>query len=164
MNKRLFFTALVALAVLASACAQTTASPTSTSTPPAALTATTAPPPAPASATPRVPPPTGTPAAPQTLAVMTHDSFAASEDIIKAFEQANNAKVTFPKSGDAGAALNKAILSKDAPLADVFYGVDNTFLSRALEAGIFDPYASPALEQVPAAFQLDPSHAALPVD
>jgi hypothetical protein len=34
--------------------------------------------------------------------------------------------------GDAGAALNKIILSKDAPLADLFFGVDNTFLSRAL--------------------------------
>ena len=32
-----------------------------------------------------------------------------------------------PKSGDAGLALNKAILSKNNPLADVFYGVDNTF-------------------------------------
>ena len=46
--------------------------------------------------------------------------------------------------GDAGEMVNKAILTKDAPLADVLYGVDNTFLSRALEAGIFDPYALPA--------------------
>jgi thiamine transport system substrate-binding protein len=104
------------------------------------------------------------PQQPATLTVMTHDSFAASDSVIKAFEQANNAKVTFVKSGDAGAALNKAILSKDAPLADVFYGVDNTFLSRALAAGIYQPYDSPALKNIPAEFQLDPTHQALPVD
>ncbi len=102
--------------------------------------------------------------APAALTVMTHDSFAASEAVMTAFEQANNVKVTFLASGDTGAALNKAILSKDAPLADVFYGVDNTFLSRALEADIFEPYSSPALEGIPAEFLLDPSSRLLPVD
>ena len=46
------------------------------------------------------------------------------------------------KGGDAGVMVNQAILTKDAPLADVLYGVDNTFLSRALDAGIFDEYTS----------------------
>jgi thiamine transport system substrate-binding protein len=104
------------------------------------------------------------PTGPQTLNVMTHDSFAATDTVIQAFEQAHNAKVNILKSGDAGAALNKAILSKQAPLADVFYGVDNTFLSRAVGAGIYEPYDSPALQQIPAEFELDPSHQALPVD
>ena len=94
---------------------------------------------------------------------MTHDSFAASASVIAAFEKANNVKVVFLKSGDAGAALNKAILTKDAPLADVFYGVDNTFLSRALDSGIYVPYASPLLAQIPAQFKLDPQNRALPV-
>jgi len=104
------------------------------------------------------------PKGPATLTVMTHDSFAVSADVVTAFEQTNNVKVTFIKSGDAGAALNKAILSKDAPLADIFYGVDNTFLSRALEAGIYEPYASPLLANIPAEFKLDPQNRALPVD
>jgi thiamine transport system substrate-binding protein len=104
------------------------------------------------------------PKGPVTLTVMTHDSFAASEPVIAAFEQANNVKVVFLKSGDAGAALNKAILTKDAPLADVFYGVDNTLLSRALDAGIFEPYASLLLAQIPEEFKLDPQERALPVD
>jgi thiamine transport system substrate-binding protein len=99
-----------------------------------------------------------------TLTIMTHDSFAASEALITAFEQANQVKLIFLKSGDAGAALNKAILSKEAPLADVFYGVDNTFLARALAAGIYEAYASPLLAKIPAGFQLDPQENALPVD
>ena len=46
------------------------------------------------------------PAQPETLTVVTHDSFSVSEAVISAFEQENNAKVVFLKSGDAGAALN----------------------------------------------------------
>lgn len=101
---------------------------------------------------------------PVTLTVITHDSFAVSEPIITAFEKANNVKVVFLQSGDAGAALNKVILTKDAPLADVFYGVDDTFLSRALAAGIYAPYDSPLLVKIPAEYQLDPQKRALPVD
>ncbi len=104
------------------------------------------------------------PAQPATLTVMTHDSFAASKTVIAKFESQYNVKVTFVPSGDAGAALNKAILSKGAPLADVFYGVDNTFLSRAIESDIFEPYDSPALANVRAEFKLDPQNRALPVD
>jgi thiamine transport system substrate-binding protein len=104
------------------------------------------------------------PAGPQSITIMTHDSFAVSEDVVKAFEDANNANVVFLQSGDAGAVLNKAILTKDAPLADLLFGVDNTFLSRALEADIFEPYASPALQDISDDFKLDASNRALPVD
>ena len=101
---------------------------------------------------------------PQTITILTHDSFAASEEVVKSFEEANHAKVVFLQSGDAGAVLNKAILTKDAPLADLLFGVDNTFLSRALGADIFEPYESPALKDIPGDFKLDPSNRALPVD
>jgi thiamine transport system substrate-binding protein len=104
------------------------------------------------------------PAGPQTITVMTHDSFSVSEGVVRSFEEANNAKVVFLQSGDAGAVLNKAILTKDAPLADLLFGVDNTFLSRALEEEIFDAYESPALSEIPNAFKLDDSNRALPVD
>ncbi|HJW90646.1 MAG TPA: thiamine ABC transporter substrate-binding protein [Anaerolineales bacterium] len=98
------------------------------------------------------------------LTVMTHDSFQVSEDVLAEFENHNQATVRFLKSGDTGTALNKAILSKGVPLADVFYGVDNTFLSRALKEGIFEPYASPLLAEIPDQFELDPDMRALPVD
>ncbi len=104
------------------------------------------------------------PGQPETLTVVTHDSFSVSEDVIAAFEQENDAKVVFLKSGDAGAALNKAILTKGAPLGDVFFGVDNTFLSRALEEDLFLPYTSPLLAAISAEFKLDGSNRATPVD
>ena len=105
-----------------------------------------------------------TPAGPQTITVMTHDSFAISEDVIKAFEADNNAKVSFIQSGDAGSMLNQAVLTKDAPIADVIFGVDNTFLFRALVADVFEAYPSPALNDIADEFKLDPSNRALPVD
>src|SRR5688572_6938157 len=104
------------------------------------------------------------PQEPATLKIMTHDSFAVSQEVVKAFEEANNAKVVFLPSGDAGAMLNKAILTKEAPLADLLFGVDNTFLSRALEADIFEAYESPELSEIPDQFKLDVSNRALPVD
>lgn len=100
----------------------------------------------------------------QTLTVMTHDSFAISEDLVTRFETENNVKLVFLKSGDTGSALNRAILTKGSPEADVFYGVDNTFLSRALEEDLFVPYAAPALAQIPDEFKLDDQNRALPVD
>jgi len=118
-----------------------------------------------ASCGPKVTPvPTPTPSGPRTLTVMTHDSFDASQEVIAQFEAETGATIKFLKSGDAGAALNQAILSKDAPLADVFYGVDNTFFSRAIKADIFEPYASPALADIPDELELDPQHRLSPVD
>jgi len=98
------------------------------------------------------------------VVLITHDSFAVSEGVLEDFTAQTGIKVRVLRSGDAGAMLNQAILTKDHPLADVLYGVDNTFLSRALDAGIFEPYESPGLASVPAEFQLDPSHRATPID
>lgn len=98
------------------------------------------------------------------LTIMVHDSFAASEDVLRQFEQENNARLTFLKSGDAGSVLNRAILSKASPQADVLYGVDNTFLSRALAEDLFEAYASPRLADIDTAFKLDDQNRALPVD
>jgi thiamine transport system substrate-binding protein len=99
-----------------------------------------------------------------TLVLASHDSFNVSEELLQQFEAEHNVTIQFLALGDTGEALNKLILSKDAPLADLFFGVDNTFLSRALNADIFQPYAAPALDQLPADLKLDPQNRLLPVD
>ncbi len=114
-----------------------------------------------------VPPGDTPPAAsaePATITLMSHDSFNASEAVIAAFEEANQVKIEFLRAGDAGAVLNQAILSKENPLADVFFGVDNTFFSRAIDSGIFEPYDSPLLADIPDELKLDPDKRLLPVD
>lgn len=99
-----------------------------------------------------------------TLTLMTHDSFDASEEVLAQFEDEQNVQLELLPSGDAGTALNQAILARDNPLADVFFGVDNTFLSRALDNDIFEPYESPLLESIPDELQLDDGNRLLPVD
>jgi thiamine transport system substrate-binding protein len=106
----------------------------------------------------------GTPSAPTELTLMTHSSFAISDDVMAEFEREHGVTVRVLDSGDAGSLTNQAILARDAPLADVLFGVDNTFLSRALEADIFSAYRSPQLEDVPAELQLDPEMRVTPID
>ena len=98
------------------------------------------------------------------LTVMTHDSFAISAELVAKFESEHQVRLVFVPSGDAGSVLNRAILTKDSPQADVLYGVDNTFLSRAINEGLFEPYASTMLAKIPDEYKLDPANGALPVD
>ena len=98
------------------------------------------------------------------VTLMTHDSFAVSQALLDRFQNQTGAEIKILKSGDAGAALNQAILSRKNPLADVFFGVDNTFMSRALSSGVFEPYESPFLKDIPDTLKLDPSNRLLPVD
>ena len=85
---------------------------------------------------------------PAELVIMSHDSFAISEAVLREFELKNNVRIVLLPAGDTGAALNQAILSKNDPLADLFFGVDNSFMSRALAEDLFEDYRSPILAEV----------------
>ncbi|QFP78217.1 thiamine ABC transporter substrate-binding protein [Deinococcus sp. AJ005] len=97
----------------------------------------------------------GAASAQTTLTVITHDSFDVDKKLVASFENANNAKVRFVKGGDAGELLNRLILTRRAPLADVVYGLDNSLISRAKQFDLLEPYKSPELAKVPAAYRLD---------
>jgi thiamine transport system substrate-binding protein len=100
----------------------------------------------------------------QTLRVLTHDSFAISEEVIAEFTEQTGITIEFLPGGDAGEIVNRAILTKDNPLADVLYGIDNSLLARAINEDIFEPYQSPALENVAEQFQFDETFSVTPVD
>ena len=89
--------------------------------------------------------PRGGATSPPTITLVAHDSFAVSKSVLAAFTKQTGVKVKLLQSGDAGEVLNQAILTKDHPVGDVLFGVDNTFLGRALDAGIFEQYAPAAL-------------------
>jgi thiamine transport system substrate-binding protein len=101
---------------------------------------------------------------PVTLRLVTHDSFAVSDDVLAEFTDATGINVKIVASGDAGAALNQSIVNRRHPLGDVFFGVDNTFLTRALDADLFVPYAPAALDEVDDRYELDPKHRVTPID
>jgi thiamine transport system substrate-binding protein len=90
-----------------------------------------------------------------TITLVTHDSFAVSEDVLAAFEAESGLTVEQVAPGDAGTLVNQLVLTKDAPLGDVVYGVDNTFASRAVEAGVFEAYQPEDLDPQVAAYAPD---------
>jgi thiamine transport system substrate-binding protein len=99
-----------------------------------------------------------------TITLLTHDSFNVSEDVLAAFTEASGIEVEILRAGDAGGLVNQAVLSANNPQGDVLYGVDNTFLGRALQGDIFESYESPLLENVPPEFILDDEFRVTPID
>lgn len=90
----------------------------------------------------------GEDAATTELTVVTHDSFALSDDLLQRFTADTGYEVTWVAPGDGGALVNQLILTKDSPLGDVVYGLDNTFAARAVAEDVFTPYTSPAEPEV----------------
>lgn len=100
----------------------------------------------------------------QTLTVLTHDSFNISQAVIDAFTAETGIGLEFIAAGDANEVVSRAILTRDNPLGDLLYGVDNSSLSRAVAAGIFEPYESPNLTLVNPRYQFDPEHFVTPIN
>ncbi len=105
---------------------------------------------------------TGTP---ETLTILAHDSFAdaVSEETFATFETDTGIEVEVLAGGDAGTVVNQAVLAKDNPLADVLFGIDDTFLSRALEEEIFVAHESAHIGTVPDSFR-DAENRVTPID
>ncbi len=102
--------------------------------------------------------------APVTVTLLAHDSFAVSKTLLEDFTKRTGITVQVVTGGDAGQLVNKAALTAGNPEGDVLFGVDNTLLSRALTAGVFDPYVSPAASSVPSALKTATQDAVTPVD
>lgn len=79
-----------------------------------------------------------------TVTLVTHDSFALSKGVLDAFTEQTGLTVRVVAPGDAGTLVNQLILTADAPLGDLAYGVDNASAARAVREGVFQPYTSTA--------------------
>ena len=103
-------------------------------------------------------------AAPDTLRVITHNSFSLPKPLLAQFEAAAGVKLSIIKGGDAAEVLNKLILTRAQPIADVVFGIDNALLPKAQAAQILEPYAQGSAAGTAAAevlSQLDPLVAAV---
>lgn len=100
----------------------------------------------------------------QPVRVLTHSSFDLPVELLEEFTERTGWPVELLPGGDAGEVVNRAVLTAGRPLADVLFGVDNSLLHRATAAGVFEPYESPRLADVPAAFHLSDDHLVTPVD
>ena len=79
---------------------------------------------------------------PEKLVLVTHDSFNLSDGTLAAFTDETGIEVEVQAAGDAGELVNKLVLTKDSPLGDVVFGIDNTFASRAVNEGVLANYVS----------------------
>ncbi|MDA0371437.1 MAG: thiamine ABC transporter substrate-binding protein [Actinobacteria bacterium] len=79
---------------------------------------------------------------PKRLVLIAYDSFSPPDDAFDLFTEETGIEVEIALGGDAGELIAKAGLTAGNPEGDVLWGVDNTLLSRALEADVFDPYVS----------------------
>jgi len=104
------------------------------------------------------------PTGPVTVTLVTHQSWAVPQNVVDAFEQRAGIRIEIRKEGDAGELTNKLVLTKDNPIADVAYGVDSTFASRALDEGVFQPYTSPEADRGPQRYAVDPQQRLSAVD
>jgi thiamine transport system substrate-binding protein len=73
------------------------------------------------------------------LRVMVHSSFALPKPLLAQFESQAGVKLSIIKGGDAGEMLNKLILTRAKPIADVVYGLDNTLVGKAIAAEALEP-------------------------
>jgi thiamine transport system substrate-binding protein len=89
------------------------------------------------------------------VTLITHDSFVVDDAMLADFEASSGLTVTVLAQGDAGAMVNQLLLTASNPLGDAVFGIDNTFASRALDAGILASYTSPAAGAGASAFAID---------
>ena len=97
----------------------------------------------------------------KTVVVATHDSWAMSKKVLAEFTRKTGYTVKVEPNGDAGQLTNKLVLTKGSPIADLTYGIDNTFASRAVDEGVLADYTPKHLASSASSYALsDPADAA----
>ena len=99
-----------------------------------------------------------------TVTLVTHDSFVVDEAMLDAFEESSGLTVELVQPGDGGALVNQLVLTKESPLGDAVFGIDNSFASRAIGEGVLEPYTSPDLPDGAASYAADDEGHLTPID
>ena len=102
------------------------------------------------------------------VTLVVYDSFPSEGthvDALERFSEDTGIDVELLVAGDTGTMVAKAVLTAGNPEGDVMWGVDNTYLSRVVDEGVFDPYEADGLVNVADELTtLVPEHEATPVD
>jgi thiamine transport system substrate-binding protein len=72
------------------------------------------------------------------VTLVAHDSFAISDESILEFQELTGFELEIIRAGDAGSLTNRLVLTKSSPIADVVFGIDNTFRGVADENAIIE--------------------------
>jgi thiamine transport system substrate-binding protein len=74
----------------------------------------------------------------EVVTLVAHDSFAISDESIAAFEDQSGYKLEILRAGDTGSVTNRLVLTKESPIGDVVFGIDNSFRGVADENGLIE--------------------------
>jgi thiamine transport system substrate-binding protein len=74
----------------------------------------------------------------EVVTLVAHDSFAISDESIAEFENQSGYKLEILRAGDTGSVTNRLVLTKDSPIGDVVFGIDNTFRGLAEENNLIE--------------------------
>jgi len=102
--------------------------------------------------------------APTSVDLVVHDSFVISDAAKAAFEKESGLTLNIITSGDGGQLANQLVLTKDAPLGDAFFGVDSSYATRVVQAGVVEPYKSAALPADAERLAVDDQGSLTPID
>lgn len=102
----------------------------------------------------------------ETITLLAYDSFSDGlSEVLDAFTAETGIDVEVALGGDVGTLVQRSVLNAGNPEGDVVFGIDSTFLSQAIDGGVFEPYAAEGLDRInPALTELVPDHEATPVD
>ena len=78
------------------------------------------------------------------LRVLVHKSFALPKPLLAQFETDAGVKLSLIQAGDAVEMLNKLILTRAHPIADVVFGIDNALVAKAEASGVLEPHGKTA--------------------
>lgn len=102
------------------------------------------------------------------ITVYAYDSFVSEWGpgplVVPAFEEKTGIKVNLVSAGNGGELLSRLELENHNPQADVVIGISNELLHESVSSGLLQPYASPALEEIPTFLHFDPTYALVPFD
>ncbi|MBG01233.1 MAG: thiamine ABC transporter substrate-binding protein [Acidimicrobiaceae bacterium] len=99
-----------------------------------------------------------------TIDLITYDAFLPPEGAFERFTAETGVTVNLLQSADTGTMVSQSVLTAGDPVADVMFGIDNTFLCRGLRNNIFHPYEAATIDQLSNDLVLDPYHRVTPVD
>jgi thiamine transport system substrate-binding protein len=106
---------------------------------------------------------------PAAITLVAYDSFPPSDTTLNAaleeFTASTGIAVKVVIAGDTGTMVTKAVLTAGNPEGDVMFGVDNTFLSAAVDGNVFTKYQPNDWNSISTKLTaLVPGHELTPVD
>ncbi len=102
------------------------------------------------------------------LTIYTYESFNSEWGpgpiVFKIFEEQCGCKINVVTPGDSGTVLNRVILEKANPKADILLGLNNSELEKSFKFKLWIPYRSPLLKQISTDLLLDKKYRVTPFD